>query len=222
MKRALALPIPFELDAPRASVAKIEPFDLAARCTIVALFTLLAVRIGADAITTGRVTGLLLLASESLVVVLTVFRRTAGQVDRSFLARLFTTVSMLGPLAVRPATVAPLLNGDTTVAVSVVGLSIVIAGKLTIGRSFGLLPANRGIVSSGIYGLVRHPIYAGYLITHAAFVAANPTVWNASLIIVGDLALLCRAVREEATLARDLEYRSYMQRVRWRVCPGLF
>ena len=37
-----------------------------------------------------------------------------------------------------------------------------------------------------------------------------------------DLALLARAVREEHTLARDDEYRSYQGRVRWRVVPGLF
>jgi protein-S-isoprenylcysteine O-methyltransferase Ste14 len=37
------------------------------------------------------------------------------------------------------------------------------------------MPANRGVVSTGLYRLVRHPIYMGYLITHAAFVAANPT-----------------------------------------------
>jgi protein-S-isoprenylcysteine O-methyltransferase Ste14 len=224
MKRTLTLTVPFPLQAPAPSThaRAFDPLDLTARCAIVALFTLLAVRIGTDALATGRVTGLLLLASESLVVVLTVFRRTAGLVDRSLRARLFTGISMLGPLMVRPASVAPLLNGDITVAASAFGLSIVIAGKLTIGRSFGLLPANRGIVSSGIYGMLRHPIYAGYLITHVAYFAANPTALNATLLTVADLALLRRAVCEEATLARDPEYRSYMQRVRWRVCPGLF
>jgi protein-S-isoprenylcysteine O-methyltransferase Ste14 len=225
MKRALTLAVPFPLrtQAPSARVrVGFDPVDLAARCGIVALFTLLAVRIGADAMVTGRVTGLLLLASESLVVVLTVVRRTAGEVDRTLRARLVTGLSMLGPLMVRPASVAPLLTGDITVAASAFGLSIVIAGKLTIGRSFGLLPANRGIVSSGIYGLVRHPIYAGYLITHVAYLAANPSVLNAVLLVTGDLALLRRAVCEEATLARDSDYRSYMERVRWRICPGVF
>jgi protein-S-isoprenylcysteine O-methyltransferase Ste14 len=224
MKRTSTLTIPFPLQAhaPTARARAFDPLDLSARCTIVALFTLLAVRIGADALATGRVTGLLLLASESLVVVLTVFRRTAGLVDRSLRARFFTGLSMLGPLLVRPASIAPLLNGDITVAASAFGLSIVIAGKLTIGRSFGLLPANRGIVSSGIYGTVRHPIYAGYLITHVAYFAANPSLLNGILLLVGDLALLRRAVCEEATLARDSDYQSYMQRVRWRICPGVF
>ena len=98
-----------------------------------------------------------------------------------------------------------------------------IAGKLSLGRSFGLMPANRGIVSTGLYRLVRHPIYMGYLVTHVAFVAANPTPWN--MLTAGERrtsALLARAVCEERTLARDRAYREYQQVVRWRVMPGVF
>jgi protein-S-isoprenylcysteine O-methyltransferase Ste14 len=77
-------------------------------------------------------------------------------------------------------------------------------------------------VSSGCYRVLRHPIYLGYLITHVAFVAANPTAWNITLIVVSDLALLRRAVYEERTLARDPEYREYIERVRWRIVPAVF
>ncbi len=84
------------------------------------------------------------------------------------------------------------------------------------------MPANRGIVSTGLYGLVRHPIYLGYLITHAGFLLAHPTPWNFGVLVVSDLALMTRAICEEETLARADEYRAYQQRVRWRVVPGLF
>lgn len=238
MKRAFAGPIGIprggrtyggELALPSIAVEEQEPraglvdwFDLTAKAVIVMLFTLFVMRIGRDAFSTGRLTGVLLLASESLVVVLTVLRRAAGQVDRSLRARILTALSTIGPPLVRPALVAPLLPGAFTVAASAIGLSIVIAGKISIGRSFGLLPANRGIVSSGLYRVLRHPIYAGYLLTHVAFMAANPTMWNALLLVAADLALLRRAVCEEATLALDPAYKAYMGRVRWRVCPGLF
>ena len=99
---------------------------------------------------------------------------------------------------------------------------VVIAGKLSLGRSFGLMPANRGVVSTGLYRLVRHPIYMGYLITHVGFVAANPTLWNVLTLVGADIALLVRAVCEEQTLARDAAYRDYQQQVRWRVLPGIF
>jgi protein-S-isoprenylcysteine O-methyltransferase Ste14 len=151
-----------------------------------------------------------------------VLRRTAATVDRSMRARLLTTMSLLGPPLVQPGHISPMLGQAITVTASVIGLGIVIAGKVTLGRSFGLMPANRGIVCTGIYRVVRHPIYLGYLITHVAFVFANPSPWNVSVLVIGDAALLLRAVCEEQTLARDTRYQEYQQLVRWRVCPGLF
>ena len=47
-----------------------------------------------------------------------------------------------------------------------IGLVLVVVGKMALGRSFGIVPANRGVVVRGPYTLVRHPIYTGYLITH--------------------------------------------------------
>lgn len=196
--------------------------DMAARALIVALFTLMAVRIGADFFATGRLTGLLLLASETLVVVFTVFRRAPSVVDRSLRARVLTTLSMVGPPLVRPAAVVALLPEVATVVLGAAGLLVVIAGKVSLGRSFGLMPANRGIVSTGLYRIVRHPIYMGYLITHVGFLAANPTIWNAMTLISADIALMVRAKCEEKTLAKDPAYRAYQERVRWRVLPGVF
>jgi protein-S-isoprenylcysteine O-methyltransferase Ste14 len=227
MKR-LAMSVPATLDlAPARERAAARPevewvTDLVARAVIVVLFSMMAIRFGQDFLSTGRMTGLLLLVSETLVVVLTVMRRSAVTVDRSTRARLLTTLSVLGPPLLQPANVAALLPQSWTVAASAVGLAIVIAGKITLGRSFGLMPANRGVVSSGVYRIVRHPIYLGYLITHVAFLVATPSAWNIAALLAADAALLARAVCEEQTLARDERYRTYQQTVRWRVCPGIF
>jgi len=196
--------------------------DLAARASIIVLFSLMAVRFAQDFFQTGHITGLFLLLSETLVVVLTVFRRSASTVDRSVRARTLTTLSTLGPPLLVPGASVALLPESATVAISCAGLCIVIAAKMTLGRSFALLPANRGIVSTGLYQIVRHPIYMGYVITHLAFLAASPTLWNLAALVVADGALLARAVCEERTLALDEKYRSYQARVRWRVAPGIF
>jgi protein-S-isoprenylcysteine O-methyltransferase Ste14 len=205
-----------------AARPRLDRTEITARMVIVALFTFMAVRLGADFLQTGRLTGLLLLASEALVVVLTVFRRSTSIVDRTLRARVLTTISIVGPPMVLPASVAALAPEAVTLAVSASGLLIVIGGKLSLGRSFGLMPANRGVVSTGLYRLVRHPIYMGYLITHVAFLAANPTIWNAMTLVGADIALMIRAVCEERTLAQDAAYRAYQQKVRWRVLPGVF
>jgi protein-S-isoprenylcysteine O-methyltransferase Ste14 len=216
-----AIVLPMGLPGSNA-VPRRDAADFAAKIMIVLLFTLMAVNIGLDYARTGRPTGLLLLASEALVVVLTVLRRAPAAIDRSIRARVLTTLSTMAPPLVRPAALVPLAPEAMTVALSVVGLSLVIAGKLSLGRSFGLMPANRGIVCSGLYRWVRHPIYMGYLLTHVAFLAAHPSPLNIMLLISADVALLARAVCEERTLATDPEYRAYQQRVRWRVAPGIF
>jgi protein-S-isoprenylcysteine O-methyltransferase Ste14 len=217
---AVTLQAPYDMAPARLDAERLT--DVASRAVIIVLFSFMAVRFGADFLQTGRLTNLMLLTSEMLVVALTVLRRAAATVDRSMRARLITTLSLLGPPLVKPIQVTPLLSPSITVAASVIGLGIVIAGKLTLGRSFGLMPANRGIVSSGIYRLVRHPIYLGYLITHVAFLFANPSLSNIAILCAADTALLLRAVCEEQTLARDPQYQEYQQIVRWRVCPGVF
>jgi protein-S-isoprenylcysteine O-methyltransferase Ste14 len=196
--------------------------DLVARAIIIVLFSMMCVRFAVDFLETGRITGLFLLLSEAIVVALTLVRRSARALDRSIKARVLTTVSVLGPPLLAPAAVAPLAPEAATVAISCAGLAVVIAGKMTLGRSFALLPANRGIVSTGVYRVVRHPIYMGYLVTHVAFLAANPSTRNIVALVIADAALLVRAVCEEQTLAKDAAYREYQSRVRWRIVPGLF
>jgi len=189
---------------------------------IVVLFSAMAMRIARDVAITHHTTGLLLLASEALVVVFTMLRRPAGTVDRSLNARILTIFSTFAPQLVRPASLHPLTPESFTLLLSGIGLILVVLGKVSLGRSFGLAPANRGVVSTGVYRFVRHPIYMGYLLTHVGFAIANPIGWNFFILIAADATLMLRAIREEHTLALDPEYFGYMQRVRWRIAPGLF
>jgi len=194
--------------------------ELGSRAFISALFVILAVRIGTEFVRTGHVTGLLLLVSELLVVLLTAVRRPALIVDRTWHARAIAAASVIGVPLLRPVGEGLVPDLYTALA-SGLGLVVIITGKLTLGRSFGLMPAHRGLVCTGVYGWVRHPIYAGYLLTHAAFFVAHPIGWNLLLLVVSDISLLLRAGYEERTLAHDPEYVAYMHRVPSRVIPGV-
>ena len=57
--------------------------------------------------------------------------------------------------------------------------------------------------ASGPYLIVRHPIYAGYLVTHAAFLVAHPTLWNLAVIAICDTSQILRTSFEERTLSND-------------------
>ncbi len=196
--------------------------DFVARAVVGSLFTLLAINLVADFAHTHRATGLLLLVSESLVVVLTVIRRRARLVDRSAQAAVATAVSLVGPSLVRVSSGAGLASDGVTMVMSAIGLMVVISGKLTLGRSFGIAPANRGVVVAGPYGFVRHPIYVGYLVTHVAFALAYPSPWNMAVLVVSDTALILRALCEERILSADDAYQSYCRRVAWHFVPGVF
>jgi protein-S-isoprenylcysteine O-methyltransferase Ste14 len=196
--------------------------DLLARAAVALLFVLLSVTVLEDFAQTRRVTGLLLLVSEAMVVVLTIFRRRTNIVDRSVAAMVVTTLSLVGPPLLRPSSGPALLPDAMTALISAFGLCFVIAGKFSLGRSFGLAPANRGIVDSGPYLLVRHPIYTGYLVTHIAFLAAHPRPLNLAIVVIADSALVIRALLEERVLGRDARYRSYCSRVGWHLVPKVF
>ena len=196
--------------------------DLVARAIVIVLFSLMSANLFSDYLQTGHVTGLMLLVSEALVVVLTIIRRRTSLVDRSAAGVIATAVSLAGPPLVRAYGDSHLLPDAATAIVSAVGVMIVIVGKMALGRSFGIAPANRGVVMRGPYGLVRHPIYAGYLLTHAAFLVAHPTPWNVAVLVVADTALVVRALIEERMLGTDVKYQSYCRRVGWHLVPGVF
>jgi protein-S-isoprenylcysteine O-methyltransferase Ste14 len=196
--------------------------ELLARTIVAALYVFLLRNLLDDYMQTGRITGLLLLASESLVLVFTIARRPAQVVDHSPISVIVTAISAVGPLLVRTSPGSGLLPDLVTTVASGIGLSIIISAKLALGRSFGIVPANRGVVMAGLYNVVRHPIYAGYLITHVSFAIAHPLAWNAVILGITDVALLVRALREEEVLKADRTYEDYCRRVAWHVLPGVF
>ena len=196
--------------------------DLVARAIVIVLFSLMSANLFSDYLQTGHVSGLMLLVSEALVVVLTIIRRRTSLVDRSAAGVIATAVSLAGPPLVRAYGDSHLLPDAATAIVSAAGVMIVIVGKMALGRSFGIAPANRGVVVRGPYLLVRHPIYSGYLLTHAAFLVAHPTPWNAAVFLVADTALVVRALIEERMLGTDVKYQSYCRRVGWHLVPGVF
>ena len=197
--------------------------EWAARAIVSVMFGALCVNILQEFMRTGHITGLMLLASESLVIVLTLARRRATLVDRSVPAGIVTLVSAAGPPLMRAdADIAALAPDVLTGVVSALALLLILSGKLTLGRSFGLVPANRGVVVQGPYAAVRHPIYSGYLVAHVAFLAAHPSTWNIAVLAIADGALIVRALMEERVLAHDARYRAYCMRVAWHLIPGVF
>jgi len=116
-------------------------------------------------------------------------------------------------------------------AVSVAGLMAAVAGLtascVAIGQNPFAAPtihdqsgSGQRVIDTGLYGLVRHPLYAGML-----FLYAGMALWLGSYAaLIGALGFLfftlARIAIEEAWLREHLpEYAAYARRVRWRLIP---
>lgn len=62
------------------------------------------------------------------------------------------------------------------------GYALATLALIELGRSFGVSPANRGWVASGVYRLTSHPMYVGYALAELGLVVLNP--WNAGICVV--------------------------------------
>jgi protein-S-isoprenylcysteine O-methyltransferase Ste14 len=195
--------------------------DRAERGLLLALYALLAVRLFVAYEAGGSLASLLLLPSDGLVLFFLLIRRQPRALSCSAGEWLLALAATCTPLLVSPGG-EPLLPPTVAALLLLVGLIVQVHAKLVLGRSIGCVPANRGIKVAGPYRLVRHPIYAGYLLSHLGFLAINPTPWNAALYAVCIGLQVPRLLREERLLRRDPQYSAYEAAVRYRLIPGVF
>lgn len=115
----------------------------------------------------------------------------------------------------------PIASGLTVNVLALLGVWIAIFARLSLGRNIGLVPAQRKIVTSGMYRYVRHPIYFGYFISAISWGLSSFSLVNVLALGFGCAVCVLKSLMEESFLSQDSEYAAYMTRVRWRWFPGL-
>jgi protein-S-isoprenylcysteine O-methyltransferase Ste14 len=108
-----------------------------------------------------------------------------------------------------------------THAFALASLVVALFARLSLGRNIGFVPAQRELVTSHAYAIVRHPIYAGVFLSLAGFVlrAYSPRNLLISAIAVG--LFVVKTFMEEDFLREDPAYARYMTQVRSRWFPGV-
>ena len=188
---------------------------------LLALVYGLFVRISIGAAMRGDMGALILAVQELSIVILVLTRRrahaaVAGDSPPAILAWCGTML----PLLLRPSALAPLPLTMLGNVLQLVGGLLVLAATLRLGRSFGIVAANRGIQTSGLYRVVRHPIYAAYVLAFGGFVLAHPTLINAGILAGWLMVQALRVRAEERLLMQDTRYVAYAAQVRYRLIPG--
>ena len=172
---------------------------------------------------TSRWTALLVLISEGYTLMLVLLARRASHRDMSPMAMAATVYATCCIVLLEPQGTTRLAPEWVGAALLVISMAWVFTSKVYLGRSFGLLPAQRGLVNTGPYRALRHPIYFGYLIGHVGLLLANFSWLNLAVLLLLYVAQIVRIQREEAVLAAtSADYREYQQRVRWRMVPGVY
>lgn len=119
-----------------------------------------------------------------------------------------------------PAWLVIIANGMIGVAFTVF---FVVLRQNSYAASTITVEPGQPVISTGVYGIVRHPMYAGALLLVIFTPPALGSYW-ALLVTVAFLpALAWRLLDEEKVLRRDLPgYADYCQRVRYRLVPGIW
>lgn len=104
----------------------------------------------------------------------------------------------------------------------IAGSVLTILGIISLNRSFALVASKREIKTSGLYCVVRHPLYASYLLTFTGYIFANSTLENVIVYFFTMGCMFIRMFREERHLSLDAEYLRYTHEVRWRLIPFVF
>jgi protein-S-isoprenylcysteine O-methyltransferase Ste14 len=112
--------------------------------------------------------------------------------------------------------------GNVLVAVGLLVAQLVVVQNRYASATI-TVEADQELASTGLYGLVRHPMYVGDLVMIIGTPLALDSYWGLAVLIPGLLALAARIVDEEKMLSAELAgYDEYTQKVRYRLLPDVW
>ena len=82
---------------------------------------------------------------------------------------------------------------------------------------------NQQVVSTGLYGIVRHPMYAATLLLFLSMPLVLASPWSFAIMLLYIPIIALRIRNEEQVLERELKgYTEYKQHVRYKVIPFIW
>ncbi len=195
-------------------------FDVLCRIVLAVLFTHFVYRYTLAYLTSHNLLVLLYVVMESVVVVYVLTRTVPHSRTHNPYAILVALAGTFLPLMLQVSgyALAP------RVAAWLMGIGVVaaIASYLSLNTSFGITPAHRSIKVTGMYALVRHPIYLSYIPIHVGYLLGYFSMVNLGLLAGVWVLMVYRIRFEEQWLMQDQEYRAYMHRVQYRLIPFVY
>ena len=112
--------------------------------------------------------------------------------------------------------------GDILVAVGL-GIAQLVVIQNSYAAATITVEADQKVVDTGLYGLVRHPMYVGTLIMMIGTPLALDSYWGLAAIVLALPVLAARITDEEQMLREELDgYDEYTHKVHYRLVPGVW
>lgn len=169
-----------------------------------------------------RLIGVLFFVEQAWFVVANLIRRPPRTVSDRPASWLLAAAGTFGGLLLRPQGAHPPWGVATGFVLQLLGLALALASLAALGRSFGFVAADRGLVTRGPYAVVRHPVYAAYVLIQCGYVLQAVSVRNVVVLVLAIACNVGRAISEERVLAQNPDYAAYRRRVRRRLLPGVW
>jgi protein-S-isoprenylcysteine O-methyltransferase Ste14 len=186
--------------------------DTIERTTLIFAYIYLVYRVLHASYASGSWYSMMVVVSELFVLVFILIRRRTDNIS----------INASDWVIAVGGTALPLIAPTLCVFVVIIGIFTQVYAKLSLRRSFGLVPANRGVKVEGPYRAIRHPMYAGYFFTHIGLFLLYPSLWNLAVYMSAASLQIIRILREEKLLGTDPDYQKYKNNVQSRLIPGLF
>ncbi len=114
------------------------------------------------------------------------------------------------------------LVGDVLVAIGL-GVVMLVIIQNSYAAATVQVEAGQKLVSTGLYRVVRHPMYTGTVITMVGIPLALGSYWGLVVVLPGLIVLALRIRDEEKLLQEELAgYREYTQKIRYRLVPCMW
>lgn len=139
---------------------------------------------------------------------------------------LFTILFTIAGVTIYNLYPSELWRNLTGVVIAVIGFASMYWSRFGMGRLWLAetgLKREHHIINNGIYGIIRHPIYAFTIVFYLGSVLVFSTWWTWAAFLVATVGYICKALEEEAFLIVHLPgYDEYQQQVRYRFIPGIW
>lgn len=196
--------------------------DLLERILVIIFYFFLLIRLLQAYLETGNEGLIIFLFDQFLILFFTLIRINANTISLKFSDWLIAVMGTIFPLLMGPLGDNAILSATIALPVMLTGMCLHLVSKIYLRRSFGIVPALREIKSLGPYRIIRHPIYAGYMIVQAALFLSGPTFYNFCITSVSWVLFILRIVAEEKILLNDPEYQKLIKQTPYRLIPYVY